>query len=198
MILASGYGDIGESEKALTSAAELELNKLLQQINDLLLIEKIDAGLYQMTAEKFEVFPLLAATAESFGETASRKKVRLVPASTPECQELCINGDKSLVEREFAIIISNAVEAAPSGSTIDVAVERSGNVISVSFKDRGNGIDEELLPQIFERFRFVGGKPVTGLGLPLAQRLSAIHGGSLEINSSPSGTETRVTLPIAV
>jgi nitrogen-specific signal transduction histidine kinase len=39
---------------------------------------------------------------------------------------------------------------------------------------------------------------VTGLGLPLAQRVSNMHGGQLEINSSPAGTETRVLLPIAV
>ena len=197
MILASGYGDIGANEQVLTTAAEQELNHLLQQINDLLLIEKIDAGLYQLSSERFEVGPVLEATAKSFDQSASRRGITLLPAISAECQDLCINGDRTLVEREFAIIISNAVNAAPQGSTIDVSIQRAGQVISVSFKDHGDGINEELLPQIFERFRFVAGKPVTGLGLPLAQRLSAIHGGSLEINCTPDGTETKMLLPIA-
>lgn len=198
MILSSGYGEIGQKEKALTQAAERELNRLLQQINDLLLIEKIDAGLYKLSPEKFEVLPLLAATARSFDLSASERGVRVLPEFAPDCEELCINGDKALLEREFAIIMANALEAAPEGSVIDVSVERAGDKLCVSFKDHGAGINEELLPQIFERFRFIGGKPVTGLGLPLAQRLSTINGGSLQINSTPLGTVTRVSLPIAV
>ncbi len=198
MILASGYGEMGLKEKGLVTRAERELNQLLQQINDLLLIEKIDAGLYQLQSEKFEVLPVLAATAQNFRQSANQKRIKLVPAISPDCKDVCVNGDKQLVEREFAIIISNAVKAAPEGSVINVSLERAGDSISVACKDRGPGIDEELLPQIFERFRFVGGKPVTGLGLPLAQRVSNMHGGQLEINSSPAGTETRVLLPIAV
>jgi len=94
-------------------------------------------------------------------------------------------------------MISNAINAAPPGSTIELHLSKRGEEALVTIKDQGSGIDKELLPQIFERFRFVGGKPVTGLGLPLAQRLSSMHGGSLEINSSPVGTETRFSLPLA-
>ena len=151
-----------------------------------------------MTPERIQVFPLLAATAKSFDQTAGKKGIKLMSQVADECQDICINGDKALVEREFAIIISNAVEAAPQNSVIDVSVQRTGDRVSVSCKDRGEGIKEELLGQIFERFRFVDGKPVTGLGLPLAQRLSNLHGGSVEINSTNLGTETRVILPIAV
>lgn len=197
MILAAGYGEIGQKEKQLTSRAEKELARLLQQINDLLLIEKIDAGLYQLSNEKFELMPVFRAAAESFDASASERNVRFISEVSPDCADICVNGDKSLIEREFAIILSNAVNAAPVGSTIDVAINKSGDKLSVSFRDRGPGIDNELLPHIFDRFRFIDGKPVTGLGLPLAQRLSAIHGGSLEILSSNSGTETRVILPIA-
>lgn len=198
MILAAGYGEIGQKERELTTRAEEELNRLLQQINDLLLIEKIDAGLYQLNAEKFEVIPVLAATTRSFNASASKKGIRLRPEIPNECRNVCVKGDKSLVEREFSIIISNAVNAAPQGSIIDVMIRKDGDELSVSFKDHGAGIDEELLPQIFDRFRYVGGKPLTGLGLPLAHRLSVIHGGRLDIDSSSLGTQTRVTLPIAV
>jgi signal transduction histidine kinase len=151
-----------------------------------------------LSAEKIKVLSLLTATTNSFVESAARRGVKLLPTMLNECADVCINGDKSLLEREFAIIISNAVEAAPSGSTIDLAIERQEQLLSVSCIDKGKGIDQELLPQIFERFRFVGGKPLTGLGLPLAKRVSTIHGGSLEISSSAAGTETRLSLPIAV
>ncbi|MBX9688720.1 MAG: hypothetical protein K2X27_18580 [Candidatus Obscuribacterales bacterium] len=198
MILAAGYGEIGSREKELTCAAESELNKLLQQINDLLLIEKIDAGLYQLTSEKLELVPLLAATSKSLEPLAGQRGVKVVPAIEAGCRELCINGEKSLLEREFAIILANALQAAPPGSTVDVSIQREGNKVSILCSDHGPGINAELLPQIFERFRFVDGKPVSGLGLPLARRLSSILGGELEINSSSNGTQTRMSLPIAV
>ena len=198
MIMAAGYGEIGPQEKLLTTRAEAELNHLLQQINDLLLIEKIDAGLYQLNSEKFEILPVFTAAAQSFDASAQERGIRLVPDISADCRELWINGDKSLVEREFAIILSNAVKAAPQGSTIDIALERNGDKLAISCTDHGAGIKEELLGQIFERFRFVDGKPVTGLGLPLAHRVSNLHGGQLEIHSTATGTETRFTLPISV
>lgn len=197
LILEAGYGGLGAGQKVLTEKAETELQHLLQQINDLLLIEKIDAGLYQLSAEKLAVLPILEEAARSYGELAAKKGVRLVPEFPSEIKELCVNAEKSLLAREFEIIIENALDASPDGSTVNLSIELLGKEISVVFKDHGNGINTELLPQIFERFRFVGGKPLTGLGLPLAKRLSTIHGGSLQINSNESGTETRLLLPVA-
>lgn len=197
LISAAGYGELGRNEKELSEQAERELTKLLQQINDLLLIEKIDAGLYQLSNERFPLIPVFRAAAKSFDASAEERGIQLTAEVSPDCAEIFVSGDKALIEREFSIILSNAINAAPEGSTIGLAINRTGDKLSVSFRDQGPGIDNELLPQIFDRFRFIDGKPVTGLGLPLAQRLSAIHGGSLEISSSNLGTETRVILPIA-
>jgi signal transduction histidine kinase len=194
--LVIAFGELGENEQVLANDAERELELLLQQINDLLLIEKIDAGLYILSSQLFELRPVLESVASSFDETATRKGVKINANIAPGCEDLYSKGDITLVEREFAILLSNAVKAAPSGSAIDFSVERSTDEIAISFKDRGTGIDNELLPHIFDRFRFVGGKPVTGLGLPLAQRLSKLQGGLLEINSSAQGTETRLTMPL--
>lgn len=196
LVLGGSFGELSSMEKSLSGSAEDELNRLLQQINDLLLIEKIDAGLYTLANERFELLPVLTSTARSFEPSASKKKIKLVPAIARECRNVFVSGDRSLVEREIAILMSNALNAAPEGSRIDVALKRDGNEISVSVKDQGKGIDNELLPQIFERFRFVAGKPVTGLGLPLAHRLSTIHGGSIKIASSVNGTEMKVMMPI--
>lgn len=196
LILASGYGEIGEKEMKLSKEAEQELSKLLQQINDLLLLEKIDAGLYQLSKQKFEVLPVLSAAMKSFDLDASKRGIKLVPSLERSQGKLVIEGDPALIEREFSIILSNAIKAAPDGSRIDCSVKRDGNQISVSVKDQGPGISQDLLPQIFERFRFLDGKPVAGLGLPLAQRLCQVHGGSLAISCSDSGTQTLIMLPL--
>lgn len=190
------FGELAEKELLIANEAEEELELLLQQINDLLLIEKIDAGLYLLSSQIFEVWPVLEAVAKSYDELASRRGIKILAEIAPGCADLYSRGEIGLVEREFAIIFSNAVKAAPDGSTIDFSVERSGDEIAISFKDSGSGIDDELLAHIFDRFRFLGGKPVTGLGLPLAKRLSAIHGGSLDIVSSSFGTKTRLTMPL--
>lgn len=194
--LIGAYGELDEKDQAISNAAEQELEVLLQTINDLLLIEKIDAGLYQLSPLLFEVLPVLEAVAEKYEAIASRRGIKLRAEIAPGSADFYSRGEIELVEREFAIIFSNAVKAAPDGSTIDFSLECNSDVISISCKDRGSGIDGELLAHIFDRFRFVAGKPVTGLGLPLAHRLSGMQGGSLVINSTPLGTETKLTMPL--
>ena len=65
-------------------------------------------------------------------------------------------------------------------------------------EDCGKGINPDLLPVIFQRFRFIDGKPIGGLGLALAFRVCQMHEGEIQIKqSSPAGTIVGISLPLA-
>jgi CheY-like chemotaxis protein len=115
--------------------------------------------------------------------------------------------DATRLEEVFVNLLDNAAKYTDPGGRIEVWCEHSGgqNFAQVRVRDNGVGIDEKLLPQIFDLFtqadrsldRAAGG---LGIGLSLAQRLVALHGGSIEAHSPPDGqsrgSEFVVRLPL--
>ena len=72
-----------------------------------------------------------------------------------------------------------------------------GDVVEITVRDTGSGIDAELLPHVFDRFARGAGSTGSGLGLSIARGLVELHGGAIEATSPPGGaTEIRIRLPI--
>ena len=112
--------------------------------------------------------------------------------------EVC--GDPELLRSAFENVIRNAVRFGPSGSEVIVTAAR-GEQIEVAVRDHGPGVPEKDLKLIFEPFyrvdaardRAVGGE---GLGLAIAARALAVHGGSIEARNMPEGgLEVAMRLP---
>ena len=98
-------------------------------------------------------------------------------------------------------LLSNAVKYAPGAPDIDVTARGMGEVIVISVRDRGVGIDEGELPRMFERFFRAStstGIAGTGIGLNLTKMLVEMHGGSIEVEShAGKGSTFTVRLPLA-
>jgi len=96
--------------------------------------------------------------------------------------------------------VSNAVKYSPAGSPVDVLLEREGTMAVVTVRDRGIGIPESELPQLFQAFHRatnVGEIPGSGLGLVIVKRCVDLHGGTISVQSNVGkGTEFRVRLPV--
>src|SRR5207302_5651455 len=93
-------------------------------------------------------------------------------------------------------LLSNAIRYTPSGGTVSAAARRTGRNVTFTIRDTGDGIPNELLPRIFERFIKGPGSPGSGLGLAIAKDIVSAHGGTIEAISEPGkGTEVRFTLP---
>lgn len=112
-----------------------------------------------------------------------------------------ISGDPGQLKEAFANILVNACQAMASRSgTINIfeeIQESEGNeprMIRIRFCDSGSGIPDELLSNIFEPF-FTTKKDATGLGLSIAYRILANHGGSIDVDSTLEGTCFTVMLP---
>jgi signal transduction histidine kinase len=97
--------------------------------------------------------------------------------------------------------LANALEVAPSGSTIAVHVERNGNHVAVHVVDQGPGLSAEDRARAFDRFwRSSGASPGrgSGLGLAIVRQLAEASGGSAALEAAPGGgTDALVVLPIA-
>ena len=147
--------------------------------------------------EPFDATTLVRATAE-----------RLEPLVHPDrslevrVDEVTVRGDVRLVERVLENLIVNATRHTPPGSSISVAVEADGSTARFSVRDDGDGIPEQDLARLGERF-YRGGdtnaRPTRGLGLGLAlsNEILRLHGTELNVASAPGdGAEFSFQLPV--
>jgi signal transduction histidine kinase len=113
----------------------------------------------------------------------------------PRCPAMML--DRSLVGEAIRNVITNAVEAMPSGGTLTLRTAADGECVELSIRDEGPGIPSEVLEQIFQLY-FTTKEGGNGLGLALAMRAIDLHQGTLEVESTQGqGTTVRIRLPIA-
>src|SRR5262249_41202103 len=100
-------------------------------------------------------------------------------------------GDPDRLQQVLWNLLSNAVKFTQPGGTISVRVRRAPEGVAIEVKDDGIGIDPELLPYVFDRFRqgdsHLGARRGLGLGLAIARHLVELHGGSLAASSAGPG-----------
>lgn len=172
MITEGVSGTLPDHEEQLAFDVEQRLRKLLSQINDLLDVEKLAAG--EADYYPTEVKP--AALLPTIVEKIRRENALPINKIELEIEESAKSAsaklDESMFERLMNALISNALNAAPRDSSIKVGVSILNNTMKISVEDKGPGIPKSLQPILFERFRNVDGKPLAGLGLPLAYYIS--------------------------
>lgn len=160
---------------------------LLQLINDILDISKIEAGAVELAESTMKVREVVESAHRLIGERANEGNVRLrssIPARLPT-----LYGDERRIVQVLLNLLSNAVKFTPPGGTVKTLVKREkdgGLLIRVS--DTGIGIKKADLKKVMSEFGQVNNslaKPDegTGLGLPLSKGLMELHDGSLEISS---------------
>jgi len=130
---------------------------------------------------------------------AFRKGVRLkVENDSPSID---LNGDEDLIKRMLLNLLDNAVKYTPAGGEISLALVRQNGNAEIVVRDTGVGIPAEAQPRVFDRFyrvdkaraRTMGG---AGLGLSIAQWIVEIHGGSINLTSTPGhGSTFTIVLP---
>ena len=179
--------------------------RLLELINQLLDLSKLEAGQLQPHPQNCEVTVLLGALASSFESMAEDKGITY-RYSVP-LKALWATVDKDKLEKIITNLLSNALKFTPAGRSVafTASVEaNSGNddTLKLKVEDTGIGIASEHLPHIFDRFfqvdptatRNYGG---AGIGLALTRELVALLGGTIQVESRQGrGTTFQVTLPL--
>jgi PAS domain S-box-containing protein len=188
-------GVMGEVEKEigeLTMVAERNGQRLLDLINDILDIEKIESGKLTLVPEVLPVNELVRESMvlnKAFGE---RFGVRFVSHDGADCK---VRADRKRLLQVMTNLLSNAAKFSPEGGVVDISTEDAGGNVRVGIHDRGSGIPEAFRTRIFGRFsqadstatRQKGG---TGLGLAICKRLVELMQGRIGFDDRPGGGTT--------
>ena len=173
---------------------------LLNLINDILDLSKIEAGRMELDRARFDLHGALANAMTLVRGRAEQHGIALETVVSEEIGEF--HGDERKFKQIVLNLLSNAVKFTPEGGTVTVAAQRVDGSYVFSVKDTGIGIAPEDQDAIFEEFRQVGNDyerkaEGTGLGLSLTRRLVELHGGTIRVDSAPGKGSTFIfTLPI--
>lgn len=189
---------LGPEEVEYLDVIERNGRRLLDLINDILDLSKIEAGHMNVVLSSFSLTTLIENILDSLRPLAREKKLDLIMDSNIDQTE--IQSDEKRVHQILMNLVGNAIKFTETG-TVTVRVTRSDEAVFVDISDTGIGISEKDLAYIFEEFKQVDGSTSrrhegTGLGLAIAQKISQKLGGSISVESKPGkGTTFTLTLP---
>ena len=174
---------------------------LLDLINDLLDVAKIEAERYTLTLERFDAREVVSAAMALVRVNADDKGVHLSSVLPGDPVE--VSADKRALKQLTLNLLSNAVKFTPPGGTITVTVEAIGPYLEVVVADTGIGIAPEDVRRLGRPFEQAGEieqrRQGTGLGLSLVRAFAELHGGRMSIDSTlGEGTAVTVRLPVAL
>jgi two-component system, NtrC family, sensor histidine kinase HydH len=128
---------------------------------------------------------------ESEARAAGIRVVREIPAGLP-----VLHADRDRIKQVLLNLVLNAIQAMPSGGTLEIGAAAADRTVSVTVADTGSGIAPDVLPKIFEPYVTTRAKGL-GLGLAIARRIVEAHGGTIEAESEPGRrTRLRIVLPL--
>jgi signal transduction histidine kinase len=178
-----------------------EIRLLARLVEDLRLLSLVEAGKLPLEMQATDIGALLRDAQVNFGPQAADRGVTLaldLPSELPE-----VMADRRRIAQVLGNLLTNALRHTPSGGRVTLSATASGEMIKVTVTDTGPGIPPEDLPYIFERFwrgeksrsRAGGG---AGLGLAIAKQLVEMHGGTMDVDSTPAeGSKFWFSLPTA-
>jgi two-component system cell cycle sensor histidine kinase PleC len=172
---------------------------LLEVINDILDMSKIEAGRMALDIEEVDVADIVEDSMKVVGQAASERDINL---SRHGPSKLLIEADRRALKQVFLNLLSNAVKFTRDGGSVDVHLSRTRGLVRISIKDTGIGIPEADILKLGRPFeqvenQFSKSHQGSGLGLAISRALVELHGGSLQIKSREGqGTTVTCTLPI--
>jgi signal transduction histidine kinase len=176
-------------------------DSLLQLINDILDISKIESGKFEIEPQNFNPYKDLVSTAELFQAKAAEKDIVLKIKYNYSMPEL-LYGDVLRIRQVFSNLLSNAIKFTPEGSIVKCIIWYKNGRLNIIVKDYGIGISEEEQKKIFQPFTQADGSIVrryggTGLGLTISMELSKLLGGELTLKSKEGeGSIFKLSLPM--
>jgi signal transduction histidine kinase len=181
--------DVREAETAIRG-----VDRLSRLIGDLLDVARLDQGIFNIDVQPVDVASVAREVSRAFSSPDHEIVARAMT-------EVVIAGDAKRIQQCIENLIANAVQHSPRGAAVNVTAsvdrqeDRSWGLLEV--RNEGPGIPLDVMPRLFERFTPGPGSHGLGLGLYLARRIAAAHGGDLDVESRPGkGATFRLRLPL--
>lgn len=174
---------------------------LLDLINDVLDVSRIEAARYDLNIERFDVREMVSEALALVRVQADDKGVDLAAVLPPA--PLTVAADRRALKQIALNLLSNAVKFTPTGGSVTVRAEALGSDLELTVADTGVGVAPEDLARLGRPFEQAGGAEQraqgTGLGLSLVRSLAELHHGAMSIDSTPGeGTAVTVRLPVVI
>lgn len=201
-------GPLADLRQRLPAEAALGLmerngQRLLNLINQLLDLSKMEAGQLRIKTEPGDLAAFLRTLASSFSALADSRQIRFSFAQNKD--EYWTDFDRDKLEKIVTNLLSNAIKFTPAGKEVRMLIQYPGEAgpVQLTIQDTGIGIATEHVTHIFNRFYQVDdgrsyGYEGTGIGLALVNELIRVLNGQIGVNSTEGvGTTFTITLPLA-
>ncbi|MDB9312446.1 response regulator [Spirulina sp. CS-785/01] len=174
-----------------TQIALRNARRLLRLVNQLLDLQRLDAGRMQPSFRPCNLVEFVEQIAETFRPYCQRKGLNLV-TQLENCESVYLDIEK--FDKVLYNLLSNAMKFTDTGGTISITLQPAGDHVCLQVSDSGIGISSSQIPHLFDRFRQAEGSvnrsyEGTGLGLALVKEIVQLHGGQVSVKSVKRGEE---------
>ncbi len=192
------HGSLNEKQKRFVGHIHTDALHLLDLINEILDLSKIEAGRLELRLETFDAGPVIEEAVDSIRARAEAKSIRLqtnIPALP------AIGADRVRLKQILLNLLSNSVKFTPQGGEIRVDASAIPGWVKIAVSDTGIGIPTEQHAAVFDKFRQIAAATLsnregTGLGLAITKALVEQHDGVISLRSEPGqGTCFTFTMP---
>ncbi len=187
LLEAGAYGELSEAGNSSLNVADNSISRLIKLVNDLLDVEKIESGKFELQPQKVLVKEITGQALEAVADFARQNNVELSERES-DASQLKINADSDRLIQVLVNLLSNAIKFSGAGSQVTVSTKDLGELLEFSVEDQGRGIPEIHLTSIFERFSQVKksdakNRKGAGLGLAICKAIIEKHGGKIGVES---------------
>ena len=184
----AGVMDAGGAAEVILA----ESDRMTELVDELLDISKIDMGRQQLALSEMDVRELLYDSIRAVEPTAAAGGITITP-DFPETP-IMVSCDDTRLRRAVTNILSNGVRYARSELRLTCRADR--RQVTIRIQDNGDGIAEEDLPHIFDRF-YMGKNGKSGIGLALTREIIHLHKGTIRAYNGDGGAVFEITIPVS-
>lgn len=200
LISGGAVGELPDKARRLLDIAFKNCERLVNLVNDILDIQKIESGRMAFDMRPVDLMILAHRAIEEMAGFARQFDISLDLADGPE--SVLIRGDSDRLLQVIINLLSNAAKFSPAGGTVTMDLMLHGEKVYLSVRDKGAGIPENFHDQIFSKFSQADstdarGKGGTGLGLSIVKAIVEAHGGTISFESEEGkGTTFTAVFPL--
>ena len=202
ILLARMDGDLTEEQEKQVKIIKKSGKNLLELINDILDLSKIESGKMEISLEEFYIEDVVNDDRAMVTPLASEKEINISFIKNEEIP--VIRSDRNKIKQILLNLLSNAVKFTPKGGSITIDATGKDGRVELRVTDTGIGIAKENLDKIFEEFRQIDGSSTreyggTGLGLAITRRFVKLLGGEIRVESEiGKGSTFIINIPVTL
>jgi PAS domain S-box-containing protein len=186
LLLENTFGELNNKQRKSIEHISISGKHLLELINDILDLSKIESGKMELQYSDFYLQDALQNVQNIISPLAKKKKIRLEFSIEPD--KLTLHADKSRFKQILYNLTSNAVKLTPEEGSVKIEVRKKNHAVEVAVIDSGIGIPKEQLKSLFIPFKQLDSTDSrtyegTGLGLSLVKKFVELHGGYVSVES---------------